>query len=65
MLNRLQARLAAIVDAAAKAKRDQILTRIQPQRGVQISAADGGILLSGRLLRRRLITDSNLRNLTR
>ena len=65
MLNRLQARLAAIGDAAAKAKRDQILARIQPPRGVQISATDGGILLSGRRLRRRLITDSNLRNLTR
>ncbi len=65
MLNRLQLRLAVIAGAAAKAKRDQILLRIQPPRGVQISATDGGIRLSGRRLRQRLITDSYLRNLTR
>jgi hypothetical protein len=65
MLTRLQGRLASIATAAASAARDRIIARVQPPRGVQVSASDGGITLSGRRLRRRFITDPSLRRLLR
>ncbi len=51
-------------DIARKA-RDRILARKDPPSGVRAQAIDGGIVLSGKRLRRRLITDPALRNFAR
>jgi hypothetical protein len=64
-LETLEPRATAIGDEAARKARDHILTRAHPPAGVQVQAIDGGIALTGKRLRRRMITDPQLRNFAR
>ena len=52
-------------DDAVRKARDEILNRNDPPPGVRAEAIDGGIVLTGKRLRRRLITDPELRNYAR
>jgi hypothetical protein len=64
-LEGLQPRAEKFGDDAARAARDRIMTLNDPPQGVQAKAVEGGILLTGKQLRRRFITDSDLRNFVR
>jgi hypothetical protein len=64
-LEGLQPRAEKLGDDAARAVRDRILARNDPPQGVRAKAVEGGILLTGKQLRRRFINDPNLRNFAR
>lgn len=64
-LEGLQPRAEKLGDDAARAARDRILERIDPPPGVRAQAIDGGIAFTGKQLRRRFITDPDLRNFAR
>jgi hypothetical protein len=64
-LETLEPRVTSIGEKAARKARDHILTRADPPPGVQVQAIDGGIALTGKRLRRRMITDTQLRNFAR
>jgi hypothetical protein len=64
-LEGLQPRAEKLGNDAARAARDRILTRNDPPQGVRVKAVEGGILLTGKQLRRRFITDPDLRNFVR
>jgi hypothetical protein len=50
---------------AADDARNRILRRAELPAGITASAIEGGIVLSGKRLRRRIIEDPKLRNFTR
>jgi hypothetical protein len=64
-LDTLEPYASTIGNEAARKARDRILTRADPPPGVQAQAIDGGIALTGKRLRRRMITDPALRNFAR
>lgn len=64
-LDRLEPRAQKIADRAAVRTRDAILVRSNPPPGVTTDRITGGILLSGKNLRRRFISDPQLRNFLR
>jgi hypothetical protein len=64
-LERLVARAEPIAAEAAERTRDRILARAQLPAGVQAQAISDGILLSGKRLRLRMMTDPALRNFAR
>jgi hypothetical protein len=41
------------------------LDQIQPPPGITVEATDNGVILSGKRLRRRMLTDPHLRNFGR
>jgi hypothetical protein len=61
-LDRLSARGTAIGKAASAALRDRLLQQFDPPPGITATPIDDAILLSGKRLRRRWITDSKIRN---
>lgn len=64
-LEKLTARGEHVGVKAAERVRDRLMARSNPVSGVQIAAAQEGILLSGKHLRHRFVTDPRLRNLIR
>jgi hypothetical protein len=65
MLERLATKAEDIGERAATKARDRILASGAVPKGVRVEAVDGGIALSGKALRRRMITDPQLRNFGR
>jgi hypothetical protein len=64
-LEKLALRAEHIGDEAARKARDQILAQKDPPMGVRAEPVEGGIALTGKRLRRRMITDPQLRNYAR
>lgn len=64
-LERLAAKGDDIGESAADLARDGLLAKVKLTPGVAAEAIDGGIALTGKALRRRYITDPNLRNIGR
>ena len=64
-LEALISRAQLLGDDAVRKARDEILNRNDPPPGVRVEAIDGGIVLTGKRLRHRLITDPELRNYAR
>jgi hypothetical protein len=54
-----------IAAKAAERARDRIITRAIPPPGVEIAPAPEGIVLSGKRVRHRFVTDPYFRNLIR
>jgi hypothetical protein len=63
MFERLTQKAEAIAEASKQRTILSIVERAVLPSGVRIEATDGGILLSGRGLLRRYLTDVNIRNL--
>jgi hypothetical protein len=61
----LLARGQSIGDKAQNKVRDQILARADLPDGVAARAVPGGIAITGKRLRHRMMTDTNLRNFAR
>lgn len=51
--------------ACAVERHTRRLAQLPPPPGVRVEATDDGIALSGKSLRRRMLTDPNLRNFGR
>lgn len=64
-LERLAARGEAVGTNAAERARDRLAARASLPPGVDIAPSPQGIVLSGKRLRRRYITDPELRNFAR
>ena len=64
-LERLAARGEAIGVEAVERTRDRLIARANLPPGVDIMPSREGIVLSGKRLRRRFITDPDLRNFAR
>jgi hypothetical protein len=61
-LERLAAKGEAIGQLAAGRLRDELLARADLPPGVRAEPTDGGIALTGKALRRWMLTDPKLRN---
>lgn len=61
-LERLTAHGDIIGEKAAVQARDQILARADTAQGVSAEPVEGGIALTGKGLRRRMLDDPQLRN---
>ena len=64
-LEALAARGEAIGVDAAERTRDRLIARANMPHGVDIASSPQGIVLSGKRLRRRYVTDPELRNFAR
>jgi hypothetical protein len=64
MFDRLSARAAHLADQAAEARRAEIAARPLPY-GVMATITPDGVMLSGKRLRRRFLSDQALRNFAR
>lgn len=58
----LEARAEHLGQRAATQVRDRIIRRADLPRDVRVEAVDGGIAITGKRLRRRMIDDAALRN---
>ena len=65
MFEQILARAQALAEARRKAQRERLASEVPPPPGVTITPTDEGIVLSGKRLRRRLVTDAKLRSFGR